>query len=229
MVSYTSKSNNAFIEIKCVKFDSENVLKKLIRRLSDMMLYSVTVGVNKAEGRKKAGKKINMAKLASVLEEGMSWTQSKTKRIPTKIPVKNPNTGKDEYWATIKAGTNITIPKRIFINLPEIPAVWNKIKLKIDSYVTSYLNVDSYIKNGRAFWKLVGQEIELNQKDRVANNYGENAPLTKIIKGFTNPLFHFGFLLNSITYKIQKGWETGKKKELRLDLVDKFKQMAGLK
>lgn len=195
-----------FIEIE-FQFDRKKKLRSLIRKIADMLLYDVTIGIHPGEGRRKVegkNKKINIADLSEILEQGATCRTS--------------------------TGGTFIIPSRIFIKLPKLPTVWAKIVNRINSLFKSFILSKSYITNGKSFWNKVGLEVELNQKERINNGHYPplNTPLTVQWKGFNHPLLNRGNLLNSIKFKVNKNYNSGAKKLTKLKYIEDFEKQAGI-
>lgn len=220
-------NNNKFFEVKFKK----NEMKSLMKKIALLQMYYLTVGIHKGQGTRLANStsssKINIATLAHWLEEGASWVQSKTIRIPSKLPVGNPATGKIENFVTIFKGTHINVPSRLFISLNKIPYVWSNIKNFTNNAIKMFIGLNRGTGNAKKFFEILGIEIERNQKQRITNGFGVdgNSPTTEKIKGFNHPLLDSGNMLDSIRYKINKNFGKGEKKIAKLKYLTEIENM----
>ena len=143
---------------------STDALKKFFKGLDK---HFVTVGIHKAEGALQIGKdNFTMIKNACIQEFGTTYTVEKSRRF------KSPYTGK---WFYLKAGTEITIPPRVFIRIftdkrlqKELTKEYEEI-MDIDPNIVLY---DSFENDNRATYGELDDDsqINCNCKDETTNN-----------------------------------------------------------
>lgn len=207
-----------FIEIQ-IKHPKKG-LKQFIRKLMMLNMYNVTVGIHKNEGRRRANtrtnSKSNIAKVASILEAGADYIQSKT------IVIKGDNL--EKY--IIPEGTHIHIPSRLFLSIHKISEAFNSLKTFCNGIVQEFVLRNRSVGSAKTFWEQLGREAQRQQKLQITGSYTErNSTLTELIKGFNHPLFDTGKLLESIKYKVNKTWTTGAKKLARLQYLSQADEM----
>lgn len=210
--------SNQFVKIE-FQFDKKKELKKQIKKIADMLLYDVTIGIHAGDGSKKVNKNINTATLSEILEQGAHFRTSKKKVV--KI---------GEEFFTIKENTPIHIPSRIFIKLYKIPSIWNKIISYIQNKFLDFIDLKSTNKNGKKFWENIGSMVADEQKNivRDSSKQPSNTYLTILWKTFNHPLFHYGNLLSSIKFRVNKTYKNNEKKLTKLKYITDFEKMTGL-
>ena len=218
----------------CKVVVKRNDLKGLMKKLSLLQMYYLTVGIHTNEGRRisnsRTKSKSNIAKVAHIMESGATYTQSKTVRIPSAQSVGNPLiSDKFENFVTILKGTLITIPQRIFISLNKLPFVWNKVQAYSESLLNTLMSQNMGTGNASKYYDNMGKRLQMDMMERIGITgttfyHAPNSPTTIKIKGFNHPLFDTGKMLNSIKWKRHNNYGSGEKKLTRLKYLNDIKQ-----
>ena len=176
------------IEIKG-RNTSSNALKRFYKNLDK---HNVTVGIHKEEGSKQVGNNgFTLIQNACIQEFGNTQTVEKTRRF------RSPMTGK---WFTIKKGTELNIPPRIFVR------IFNNKKEKQDLTEAFKNQIGIYQKKGeaKAVYDGVGYLAEWRMRERIDSKKikPKNAEMTKEYKGSNTPLYMTGELYFGIESKV---------------------------
>lgn len=215
-----------FFQIKHTK----KGMKTLIRKIIWMQAYYSAIGLHRQEGRLwipsgNGKKRIKLATLAYVLEQGASWIQGKTVILTNY---------KGERTA-IKAGSRIKIPSRTFIRINKIPDLWDKLRAYYRELIFKHLNAKdrNYKQGAKKIFDEIGSFVKILQKNIISQgNTAENRLITEWYKGFNHPLKNTGKLGESIrnkTLSSAKGKAQRDEQRLRYltDIDNMIKQLNG--
>ena len=184
--------NKEMCEISYKKQDISNeALKKFYKSLDK---HFTTVGIHRKEGEKVInvhnGKPFTMIKNACIQEFGTTYVVEKTRRF------KSPYTGK---WFCLKAGTKIHIPPRVFVRI----FTEKKLQKKLTKEIKDIIKQNAY-KDARTVYDEIGDYAKLTMKERFFKKQikPKNSPMTVEYKGFNDPLYLTGQMMNSITSEV---------------------------
>lgn len=140
-------------------------------------------------------KQLNLATLSSILEQHITWKQSKTAIFQPASGEALTAIGADETKIRRK-------PARIHIHLERSSSAWSDVQKIVQSECMLYLVKLQSSRGkmaGRNMFKEIADKVSERQRQRITNKETlTNAQLTVDIKGFNWPLFDSGMLLKSI-------------------------------
>ena len=167
---------------------STPALKKFFQNLDK---HFVTVGIHRAEGAEQIGKDgFTLIKNACIQEFGNTQIVEKSRRF------KSPYTGK---WFYLKAGTEITIPPRVFIRIFTEKRLQNKLTLELKQIIQQ----NAY-KDAKGVYKNLGDYARLTMKSRFLDKSikPKNAKMTVEYKGSNDPLYLTGRMASAIKSEV---------------------------
>lgn len=167
---------------------STEALKKFFKSLDK---HFVTVGIHKQDGSQVIGKNnFTLIKNACIQEFGTTYTVEQSRRF------KSPYTGK---WFYLKAGTEITIPPRVFIRI----FTERKLQKELTSELKQIIQQNVY-KKPEEVYKQLGDYARLRMKGRFIGNEikPKNAKMTVEYKGSNSPLYLTGRMASSIKSEV---------------------------
>ena len=180
--------NAEFCAITYKKQDiSTEALKKFYKGLDK---HFVTVGIHKPEGAVQIGKNFTMIKNACIQEFGTTYTVEKSRRF------KSPYTGK---WFYLKAGTEITIPPRVFIRIFTDKRLQKEVTTNFKQIIQQ-----NVFKKPEEVYKSIGDFARLKMKEIFFGNQikPKNAKMTIEYKGSNDPLYLTGRMASSIKSEV---------------------------
>lgn len=167
---------------------STEALKKFFKSLDK---HFVTVGIHKQDGSQVIGKNnFTLIKNACIQEFGTTYTVEQSRRF------KSSYTGK---WFYLKAGTEITIPPRVFIRI----FTERKLQKELTSELKRIIQQNVY-KKPEEVYKQLGDYARLRMKGRFIGNEikPKNAKMTVVYKGSNSPLYLTGRMASSIKSEV---------------------------
>lgn len=167
---------------------SSNALKKFYKNLDK---HYTTVGIHRADGKEVIGKdNFTLIKNACIQEFGNTQIVEKSRRF------KSPYTGK---WFYLKAGTEITIPPRVFIRI----FTDKRLQKELTKELKEILNQNKF-KDPMVVYKKIGDYARLTMKGRFLDKSikPRNAKMTVEYKGSNDPLYITGRLASSIKSEV---------------------------
>ena len=167
---------------------SSDALKKFYKNLEK---HSVTVGIHREDGKEVIGKNnFTLIKNACIQEFGNTQIVEKSRRF------KSPYTGK---WFYLKAGTEITIPPRVFIRI----FTEKKLQKQLTKELKEILNQNQF-KDPMFVYKQIGDYARLTMKGRFLDNSikPKNAKMTVEYKGSNTPLYITGRMASAIKSEV---------------------------
>lgn len=170
------------------KDTNSDALKKFYKNLEK---HHVTVGIHRADGQEVIGKNnFTLIKNACIQEFGNTQIVENSRRF------KSPYTGK---WFYLKAGTEITIPPRVFIRI----FTEKRLQKKLTEELRNVIHQNKF-KDAETVYKNIGDYARLTMKMRFLDKSikPKNAPMTVEYKGFNDPLNLTGRMANSIKSEV---------------------------
>ena len=167
---------------------NSDALKKFYKNLEK---HSVTVGIHREDGKEVIGKNnFTLIKNACIQEFGNTQIVEKSRRF------KSPYTGK---WFYLKAGTEITIPPRVFVRIFTEKGLQKKLTEELKEIIQQ-----NRFKEAKQVYKQIGDFARLKMKSRFLDNSikPRNAKMTVEYKGSNDPLYITGKLASSIKSEV---------------------------
>ena len=152
-------------------------------------------------------KQLNLATLSSILEQHITWRQSKTAIFQPALGGPLTAISADETKIRRK-------PARIHIHLERSSSAWTDVQNIVQSECILYLTKLQSSRGkmaGQNLFKEIAEKVAQRQRQRIINKEtAGNSDLTMQIKGFNFPLFDKGTLLSSIKGRVVRN-STGRK------------------